>query len=245
VGRYYDPATDQFLSVDPLVAETGQPYAFTEDDPLNATDPTGMKEVCGDLCGGGNTPTPQNPVGGVDGDMGAGAPVVGRGAGGSLPVTSRKTLAASSAEQNTIQVVGPGELTVAVENLTANPLSILSQFCGPTAGGCPGSISVDICAQGDPCQSGSITPGNVFSASFRHPSGLTGGPEIIRYYENQGTIDYTEGSSMVSYWNVTETVTGPGFSNLPTGSAYTYVTAVESTNGSIVSVSTNHPPING
>jgi hypothetical protein len=50
---------------------------------------------------------------------------------------------------------------------------------------------------------------------------------------------------MVSYWNVTETVTGPGFSNLPTGSAYTYVTAVESTNGSIVSVSTNHPPING
>jgi hypothetical protein len=42
VGRYYDPATDQFLSVDPDVAETGQPYVFTGDDPLNATDPNGL-----------------------------------------------------------------------------------------------------------------------------------------------------------------------------------------------------------
>ena len=42
VGRYYDPGTDQFLSVDPDLAETGQPYAFTGDDPLNATDPLGL-----------------------------------------------------------------------------------------------------------------------------------------------------------------------------------------------------------
>jgi RHS repeat-associated protein len=42
IGRYYDPATDQFLSVDPDVAETMQPYAFTGDDPLNATDPLGL-----------------------------------------------------------------------------------------------------------------------------------------------------------------------------------------------------------
>jgi hypothetical protein len=31
------------LSVDPDVAETRQPYAFTGDDPLNATDPLGLK----------------------------------------------------------------------------------------------------------------------------------------------------------------------------------------------------------
>lgn len=43
VNRYYDPATDQFLSVDPAVADTGQPYAFTGDDPLNVTDPLGLK----------------------------------------------------------------------------------------------------------------------------------------------------------------------------------------------------------
>ena len=42
VDRYYDPATDQFLSVDPLLAQTGQPYAFTGDDPLNKTDPLGL-----------------------------------------------------------------------------------------------------------------------------------------------------------------------------------------------------------
>jgi RHS repeat-associated protein len=42
IDRYYDPATDQFLSVDPLVSQTGQPYAFTGDDPLNATDPLGL-----------------------------------------------------------------------------------------------------------------------------------------------------------------------------------------------------------
>ena len=50
--RYYDPSTDQFLSVDPDVAETGQPYAFTEDDPLNVTDPLGLR---GWYCIGGAT----------------------------------------------------------------------------------------------------------------------------------------------------------------------------------------------
>lgn len=52
IDRYYDPATDQFLSVDPDVAETGQPYAFTGDDPLNATDPLGLVGGCTtDYCG--------------------------------------------------------------------------------------------------------------------------------------------------------------------------------------------------
>jgi RHS repeat-associated protein len=42
VDRYYDPTTSQFISVDPDVAETGQPYAFTGDDPVNGTDPLGL-----------------------------------------------------------------------------------------------------------------------------------------------------------------------------------------------------------
>jgi uncharacterized protein RhaS with RHS repeats len=33
INRYYDPATEQFLSVDPLVDETGTPYAFTNGIP--------------------------------------------------------------------------------------------------------------------------------------------------------------------------------------------------------------------
>ena len=42
VNRYYDPSTDQFLSVDPKVSTTLQPYAFAGDDPLNATDELGL-----------------------------------------------------------------------------------------------------------------------------------------------------------------------------------------------------------
>jgi hypothetical protein len=42
INRYYDPTTDQFLSIDPEVASTDQPYVFTNDDPLNAEDPLGL-----------------------------------------------------------------------------------------------------------------------------------------------------------------------------------------------------------
>ncbi len=42
VNRYYDPATAQFLTVDPALALTGTPYAYAGDDPSNVTDPDGM-----------------------------------------------------------------------------------------------------------------------------------------------------------------------------------------------------------
>ena len=42
VNRYYDPSTGQFLSVDPDVAQTGQPYAYSTDNPTNWTDPLGL-----------------------------------------------------------------------------------------------------------------------------------------------------------------------------------------------------------
>jgi len=41
INRYYDPTTDQFLSIDPDVAQTDQPYMFTNDNPLNTEDPLG------------------------------------------------------------------------------------------------------------------------------------------------------------------------------------------------------------
>lgn len=46
VNRYYDPATGQFLNVDPLVATTQAPYTYTSDNPLNLTDPLGLND-CG------------------------------------------------------------------------------------------------------------------------------------------------------------------------------------------------------
>ena len=42
VNRYYDPATAQWMSVDPAVATTGQPYVFTGADPINLRDPLGL-----------------------------------------------------------------------------------------------------------------------------------------------------------------------------------------------------------
>lgn len=40
-ARYDDPATAQFLSLDPAVASTMSPYAYVSGDPLGATDPSG------------------------------------------------------------------------------------------------------------------------------------------------------------------------------------------------------------
>jgi hypothetical protein len=45
LNRYYDPTSEQFLSIDPAVATTDQPYVFTNDDPLNAEDPLGMRSI--------------------------------------------------------------------------------------------------------------------------------------------------------------------------------------------------------
>jgi RHS repeat-associated protein len=49
VNRYYDPASDQFLSVDPLEASTQAPYYYANDNPTNAKDPSGKATlgVCG------------------------------------------------------------------------------------------------------------------------------------------------------------------------------------------------------
>jgi RHS repeat-associated protein len=41
-ARYYDPATAQFLTRDPLAALTGGAYEYASGDPLNDTDPSGM-----------------------------------------------------------------------------------------------------------------------------------------------------------------------------------------------------------
>ena len=46
LARYYDPATGQFLTVDPKVATTLSPYGYVEGDPLNSEDPTGL-DNCG------------------------------------------------------------------------------------------------------------------------------------------------------------------------------------------------------
>jgi RHS repeat-associated protein len=56
INRYYDPTTDQFLSIDPQVATTNQPFVFTDDDPLNSTDPLGLFCLFGHVSSKKNSP---------------------------------------------------------------------------------------------------------------------------------------------------------------------------------------------
>jgi RHS repeat-associated protein len=50
-ARYYDPSSSQFLTVDPMSAQTGEPYGYTAGNPLSAVDSSGLFCV-------GNTPIP-------------------------------------------------------------------------------------------------------------------------------------------------------------------------------------------
>jgi RHS repeat-associated protein len=44
-NRVYDPDTAQFLTVDPRVAVTGEPYVYALDDPINRIDPSGQEAI--------------------------------------------------------------------------------------------------------------------------------------------------------------------------------------------------------
>jgi RHS repeat-associated protein len=41
IDRYYEPVTGQFISIDPEVSQTQEPYQYADDNPLTNTDPTG------------------------------------------------------------------------------------------------------------------------------------------------------------------------------------------------------------
>lgn len=43
-ARYYDPRISIFVSLDPLVEQTFEPYSYTGNNPINFTDPTGMSK---------------------------------------------------------------------------------------------------------------------------------------------------------------------------------------------------------
>jgi hypothetical protein len=51
-ARYYDPATAQWLTRDPLAAVTQAPYNYVDNNPLNNVDPMGLS-TCGDFSLGG------------------------------------------------------------------------------------------------------------------------------------------------------------------------------------------------
>jgi RHS repeat-associated protein len=42
INRYYNPTDGQFLTLDPALTTTGQPYTYTNDNPVNRTDSVGL-----------------------------------------------------------------------------------------------------------------------------------------------------------------------------------------------------------
>ncbi len=63
-ARWYDPASGQFLSVDPAVAITGATYDYAGDNPTDNIDPTGLFQICGPF---GIGCVNVNPVAGAEG----------------------------------------------------------------------------------------------------------------------------------------------------------------------------------
>ena len=81
-ARYYDPATQQFLTRDPLVAATEQAYNYAAGSPLNATDPSGFVLVTEDNSGGGWGLSPADMIGfGMAFSLGGGGGGAGSGNG--------------------------------------------------------------------------------------------------------------------------------------------------------------------
>jgi RHS repeat-associated protein len=119
-ARTYDPATAQFLTRDPWVALTGEPYSYAGDNPLTWADPSGR---CGVVCWVGIG------LGGVAVATGVGAVVVGAGA----VVT---TLAATSA------VAGAGAFAAdSDECVTHGGIACVGAGVGAVATGGAGAVA--------------------------------------------------------------------------------------------------------
>ena len=89
INRYLDPTTGTFLTVDPALDVTGQPYAYAAGDPVNATDRQGLWPI---IAIGAIVGAVGGAIGGaIDyytdphrGDRSLGAAVLGGAVGGAL-----------------------------------------------------------------------------------------------------------------------------------------------------------------
>ncbi len=133
INRYYDPSTGQFLSVDPLVAITGEPYAYVGGDPVNLTDPLGL---CNSNIFSGSFWTQGNclsgAVGGPDGGGGESVggvvkSVAGLAAGvGALITVGVTTAVTFGADMPVVVSIGAGTTEYEVTAATAGgALSVL------------------------------------------------------------------------------------------------------------------------
>jgi RHS repeat-associated protein len=116
-ARVYDPATAQFLSVDPLEKLTRAPYNYAEDNPLNESDPTGLSwQVCvggtvsiGIVTLSGEACYVETPGG--NGITGTGSASVGPGGGANIHIGAGTSNACTPGEYGGPFVVAGGSAT--------------------------------------------------------------------------------------------------------------------------------------
>jgi RHS repeat-associated protein len=110
VNRYYDPSTGQFLTVDPLVGVTDQPYAYTAGDPVNLVDP-GATEVDPPDPAGSQLAGPDSDGGGGGGAGGGGSAGGDSGGIGASPVASGSSVPPASSADGTSAAETPTGLS--------------------------------------------------------------------------------------------------------------------------------------
>ena len=133
-ARYYDPATGQFLSRDPMVASTRSPYGYVGGNPLNGTDPTGLGDcgwnpICniGNVAGtvGGAIATGAtwawNHPGVIAGAAGVAALVVGTGGAAAVLGGAALALTADQTAQDYLRPGGPDTGALALDALSFIP----------------------------------------------------------------------------------------------------------------------------
>jgi RHS repeat-associated protein len=134
-ARVYDPSTAQFLTRDPWVSITGEPYSYVGDNPLTFADPTGR---CGVWCVGGIVLGGVAAATGVGEIVGAGA-LVGEGTLGAISAISGAAGAAADTKEcvagSNIACVGAGVGGVASLGVGAalSPLVAGDAAAGATA----------------------------------------------------------------------------------------------------------------
>jgi RHS repeat-associated protein len=130
-ARVYDPSVAQFLSVDPALETTGEPYVYGGDNPLNASDPSGLNSygVCGQ--GSGNLGPVETgfSICSITSVRDAGV-TISIPAGVALDVQMLRNIANWIRGRGPAGIVGIVSGSVAVGALVSNARSIC-QFSGP------------------------------------------------------------------------------------------------------------------
>jgi len=148
-ARYYDPATGQFVSRDPIEALTRSAYAYVYGSPVNATDPLGLGCIIhnshGGCLGSGvleEAQEPINNIGLVAAGLSAASSIVSLGcaAGGNLICTAvAKGVSTSFSLINTLATaettvyacnVGGTKSTACQANASALAFSLVNTFVG-------------------------------------------------------------------------------------------------------------------